>query len=88
MFVWIQPGAILVGDDFSRIDFVPKIFGDGLRDFGRPRVKAVDHKRLHRDRLVGALEGVHIEPGLFPVFVFAVVCHFPAPSAITRWRWL
>src|SRR5580704_2267104 len=52
--------AIFVGDDFSRVDLVAKILGDGLWDFDRPRVEAVDHKRLHRDSLVRALEGVHI----------------------------
>jgi hypothetical protein len=41
----------------------------------------VNHQGLHRDGLVSAFEGVHIEAGLFPVFVFAVLAHFPAPSA-------
>jgi hypothetical protein len=73
--------ARLVENVFTRIDFVPKILGDRLRDFVRPRVQTVDHKCLHRDGLVGALEGVHIEPGLFPVLVFAVLAHLLSPPA-------
>jgi hypothetical protein len=58
------------------------MLGDGLRNFGCPRVKAVDHKCLHRDGPVRALEGVHIEPRLFPVLVIAELAHLLTPSAI------
>ena len=59
----------------------PRILGDGLWDIDRPRVKAVDHKCLHRDGLVRARRGIHIEPGLFPVLVIAELAHFLAPLA-------
>src|ERR1700677_2491760 len=77
-----NPMARFVENVFTGIDLVPKILGDGLRDFDRPRVKAVDHKCLHRDGLVRALEGVHIEPGLFPVLVIAELTHFLSPPAL------
>ena len=58
-----NPMAGFVENVFPRIDLVPQILGNGLWDIDRPRVKSVDHKCLHRDGLVRALEGVHIEPG-------------------------
>ena len=36
----------------------------------------MDHKGFHRNGLVRALEGVHIEPGLFPVLVIAELAIF------------
>ena len=67
---------------FTRINLLPQILGDCPWDFDRPRVEAVDHKCLHRDGLIRALEGVHIEPRLFPVLVVAELAHFLSPPAI------
>jgi len=77
-----NPIAGFVQNVFPGIDFVAKIPGDSLRDFGRAGVKAVDHQCLHRDGLVGAFEGVHIESGLFSVLVIAELAHFHFPGCI------
>jgi hypothetical protein len=78
-----NPIARFVENVFTRINLVPQILGDGPWDIGRPRVKAVDYKRLHRNGLVRALEGVHIESGLLPVLVNAEVAHFLLHRGLT-----
>ena len=78
-----NPIAGFVENVFTRVDLVPKIPGDRLWDLDCPRVKAVDHKCLHRDGLVRALEGVHIESGLLPVLVNAEVAHFLLHRGLT-----
>jgi hypothetical protein len=48
---------------FTRVDLISKILGDGLRDFGRAGVEAVDYQGLHRDGLVSSSKVFMSNPG-------------------------
>jgi hypothetical protein len=72
-----NPVAGFVENHFTGVDLIPQIRRDRLRDIDRARVKAVNHQGLHWNGKVESVEFGLIEPGLRPVFVFAVLSHFP-----------
>jgi hypothetical protein len=76
-----NPVACFVENHLARINLVPKILRDRLRDIRCARINAVDHQRLHRDGKVEPVEFGLIEPGLYAGFEFGVFSHFLTPSA-------